>query len=224
MHRLDVATAGVVLVATTKRSARLLSQQFASGSVQKTYRGIVAGDASAIETTWDDWITKIDHEPRVTAMRIRPESQDLIVFAESSETSSVADISEPSPSDLGPSSDLGPPSDLGSPCDLGSSRDPIPPNPAAKRATTRVVQVNYHAESRRSHLILRPTTGRMHQLRIGAASRGFPIIGDTMYGFDGINGVPPATIDLRAVGLRFRDPVSARWVDFQCADDAEDAL
>lgn len=59
---------------------------------------------------------------------------------------------------------------------------------------------------------LTPTTGRSHQLRFQLASRGFPIIGDTLYGskenFFKEVGLPPRsvrehTIALRAVSLAF---------------------
>ena len=54
---------------------------------------------------------------------------------------------------------------------------------------------------------LHPHTGRMHQLRLQAASRGYPVVGDALYG----GPAPPAAdrgapIALVALAIRFRDP------------------
>jgi 23S rRNA pseudouridine1911/1915/1917 synthase len=62
------------------------------------------------------------------------------------------------------------------------------------------------------HVELRPTTGRMHQLRIQAAARGWPIRGDELYGSHTQFG-PPAdlardrVIALHAFSLTFLHPV-----------------
>jgi len=54
---------------------------------------------------------------------------------------------------------------------------------------------------------LRPRTGRMHQLRLQAATRGFPVVGDALYGGPG-EPAPPrdAPIALHALRLRYLDP------------------
>jgi 23S rRNA-/tRNA-specific pseudouridylate synthase len=148
-HRLDVPVSGVVLVARTKKAARLLSEQFAARKVSKTYHAIVGGDASGIETTWNDEIRKIPDQPRVEIA-------------------------------------------------LSGASD-------AKSAVTTVQQADFDAASDRTRLILNPQTGRMHQLRIGAASRGFPIIGDSIYG-----NTSDATIQLRAIAIEFHDPSSGK--------------
>ena len=64
---------------------------------------------------------------------------------------------------------------------------------------------------------LAPVTGRMHQLRVQAAVRGMPVVGDTLYGGPVLGGGPvlehsgPADtrrqpIALHALSIRFRDP------------------
>lgn len=54
--------------------------------------------------------------------------------------------------------------------------------PTAREAVTRAARIEHDAAS--GHLLLRlePLTGRMHQLRLQAASRGLPIVGDELYG------------------------------------------
>ncbi len=54
---------------------------------------------------------------------------------------------------------------------------------------------------------MRPETGRPHQIRCQAASRGFPVAGDRLYG--STIGFLPDAIALRAVGLEFRDALDA---------------
>lgn len=51
----------------------------------------------------------------------------------------------------------------------------------AKRAQTRVLARSYDAASDTTTLHLQPHTGRMHQLRLQAARRGHPIVGDLLY-------------------------------------------
>lgn len=63
-------------------------------------------------------------------------------------------------------------------------------------------------------LELAPVTGRMHQLRVQAAARGMPVVGDTLYGGPPLDDVAPADsrrlpIALHALRIRFRDPDAA---------------
>ena len=148
-HRLDVPVSGVVLVAKTKKAARLLSEQFAARKVNKTYHAIVAGDAREVESRWHDQIHKIADQPRVEISQVE--------------------------------------------------------NSGSKSAVTLVEQANYDASSDRTRLILKPETGRMHQLRIGAASREFPILCDEIYGVNS-----GEMIQLRAVSIQFHDPRSGK--------------
>ena len=55
-------------------------------------------------------------------------------------------------------------------------------DPGAKIAQTRMKLVHYDAKLDCSLLELHPITGRMHQLRVQAASRGHCILGDSLYG------------------------------------------
>lgn len=68
-HRLDRPVGGVLLVALTKRAARLLSAQFASRKTAKEYIAIVHGQVKMAQprVQWTDWIRKIEGEPRAEA-------------------------------------------------------------------------------------------------------------------------------------------------------------
>lgn len=166
-HRLDVGVSGVMLVALRKKSARLLSEQFATRKVAKTYHAVVSGDATGIERTWSDLIEKVPGQARV---------QPVIVDHASGTPES------------------------------------------AKLAETEVVKVDYDPRTSTSRLVLRPLTGRMHQLRIGAAKRGFPIMGDRLYrgstdaGKDHSQNVQHG-IQLRSVRIEFHDPKNGKRLD-----------
>jgi len=69
-HRLDRVVSGVILVALTKKAARLLSAQFASRKTHKQYLAIVEGhfrEGEAGELRWDDYMRKRDGLSRAEA-------------------------------------------------------------------------------------------------------------------------------------------------------------
>lgn len=81
---------------------------------------------------------------------------------------------------------------------------------AGRRATTRARLI---ARIGAAEVLVRlePETGRMHQLRLQAASRGLPIVGDVAYGGPAAPWAPPhdpraAAIALHAWRLTFADP------------------
>lgn len=81
-----------------------------------------------------------------------------------------------------------------------------PDAPGAKVALTKV-KVLLHLPGR-TLVELQPETGRMHQLRLQAASRGAPIVGDILYGglpLENTQGQP--VIALHARSLTFLHPI-----------------
>ena len=87
-----------------------------------------------------------------------------------------------------------------------------PHAPGAKRAVTRVV----HGHADRlpgglSWLLLRPETGRTHQLRAQASARGLAIVGDAAYG--SARPFNPG-IALHARSLTVRHPVRRESLTF----------
>ncbi len=162
-HRLDRPVSGVILVALTKRAARLLSEQFASRKIEKNYLAWVHGRYQG-DAVWRDSIRKIPHQPQ-------------------------AEI-----------------------CDKADDN--------AKHAETKVQVVRLDDQRNRTLLRLSPVTGRMHQLRIQAASRGHAILGDERYGSTG-------TADrllLHAHCITFYDPQNGRQTRVECPDDDFDGV
>ena len=80
--------------------------------------------------------------------------------------------------------------------------------------------------SNTTHLLLKPKTGRSHQLRVHCQSLGHPIIGDPIYAGEWLRPVAPKlseggneseesehpSLCLRATYLRFRHPIDKQWL------------
>ena len=86
---------------------------------------------------------------------------------------------------------------------------------AAREAVTQVAWLDgAGAVEDRAALRLVPATGRMHQLRLQAASRGLPIVGDELYGGPSLGGGDPRErpILLHAWRIDYADPDSGERV------------
>ena len=73
------------------------------------------------------------------------------------------------------------------------------------------------------HAELAPTTGRMHQLRVQAAARGMPVLGDTLYGSAHVWAAASADVEhrcrpiaLHAWRIAFTDPDTGLPTDVTC--------
>src|SRR5207249_4976870 len=134
--------------------AQRLAEQFARRTVVKVYWAAVEGQVQPAAGTWEDWLRKIEDEPRAEAAAAdAPGARRAVLHYRA----------------------------LGS-CDGGTL-------------------LELHLE-----------TGRMHQLRVQAALRGWPVRGDQLYGAALPFG-PPAelprdrTIALHARTLTFLHPI-----------------
>lgn len=70
----------------------------------------------------------------------------------------------------------------------------------------------------RSRLLLRPETGRSHQLRIHLAQIGHPILGCDLYAHAAALAASPRLL-LHASYLGFEHPASGRWIEQSCAPE-----
>ena len=61
-----------------------------------------------------------------------------------------------------------------------------------------------------------PLTGRTHQIRVQAAERGFPVLGDTLYG-----GTPAARVYLHAAEITLQHPATGQEVTFRAPTEFE---
>lgn len=65
-----------------------------------------------------------------------------------------------------------------------------------------------------AELLAEPRTGRTHQIRVHAAERGFPVLGDTLYG-----GSPFPRLCLHAAELTLQHPASGQRLVFRAPAD-----
>ncbi len=162
-HRLDRPVGGVLIVALTKKAARLLSSQFEVRKVRKEYIAALSGRLPEGTTIWADHLRKVPDQARV-------------------------EIVDPG---------------------VDSSR----------QAETGIEFVRYDQQNDRTWVKLMPVTGRMHQLRVQSASRGFPIVGDQLYGGPRSAELRDDEIALRAHSLSFFDPRNSKEVSVTASDD-----
>jgi tRNA pseudouridine32 synthase/23S rRNA pseudouridine746 synthase len=85
-----------------------------------------------------------------------------------------------------------------------------------KKALTRYQVLSRGGD--RSRLILRPVTGRSHQLRIHLRELGHPILGCDMYAHEQALNMAPRLM-LHACSLGFEHPGTGQWLSRECPAD-----
>ena len=70
----------------------------------------------------------------------------------------------------------------------------------------------------RTRLLLRPVTGRSHQLRIHLRELGHPILGCDLYAHPEALAMADRLL-LHATRLAFEHPVSGKWLAGECPPD-----
>ncbi len=156
-HRLDRPVSGLILVAFTKRAARLLGEQFEARRITKTYLALVVGSVADEPATWSDHLRKVENQPR---------------------------------------------------CELVSP-DLLSNKPDAKLAELHMRVIVRFVST--TLIEMKPSTGRMHQLRVQTSARGHAIVGDRQYGSgQSCPGLSADAIALQASKLEFNDPATGR--------------
>ena len=152
VHRLDLGTSGLVVLARSPAAARELSRQFRQRTVSKAYEAIVLGVVATPEGEIDAPLAPDPgHKPRHRV------------------------------------------------------------DSAGKQSVTRFTRLASGTD--RSHLLLRPLTGRSHQLRVHLAYIGHPIIGCDLYAPESAGRVAPRLM-LHATSLEFVHPGTGAVVRF----------
>ena len=70
----------------------------------------------------------------------------------------------------------------------------------------------------RTRVLLRPVTGRSHQLRIHMRELGHPILGCDMYAHQEALEMAPRLM-LHATTLAFEHPRTGEWIEGECPPD-----
>ncbi len=155
VHRLDMATSGLVLLGKGATAQRALSQMFMARLVDKQYQAWVHGQPIA-SAAWIDL-------PLMTDWVNRPRQK--------------VDLDHGKPS------------------------------------KTHYQVMGMDETGSMSRLLLTPTTGRSHQLRVHCLAMGHPIVGDNLYGEVDANGqAAHARLMLHATALTFKHPFSQETV------------
>lgn len=155
VHRLDLGTSGVLVVATRRKAEAVLRQQFQDRLTRKVYlarvRGVLSEGSGQVDLPLVcDW----PNRPRqmVCQSTGKPALTDFLVLERAADSTLV---------------------------------------------------------------LLRPHTGRSHQLRVHMASLGHPILGDNLYGEAG----PGERLLLHASQLGLYHPYSGEWAVFHAPCD-----
>ena len=191
-HRLDRPVSGAIVFARHVRAAERLSTQFENRTVSKVYWAVVEGEVQPEEGTWIDYLHK------------RHGMAQAIVVAEGDPRGKLAVMhyrvlarqnrTDPSRVDE-PAEHIADSFRVGRPINIG--RD--------GRAIWTWLEVALE-------------TGRTHQIRVQAASRGHPVLGDAQYGSMRPFGEQFADERLRAIALHarqlgFNHPMTGEAVD-----------
>jgi len=154
VHRLDMATSGILILALDKETHRLLSQQFQQRAIQKHYVAILKGLLS-------------------------PE-QGMI--------------------------------DMPMICDWPNRPKQMIDRVQGKPAQTYYKVLTHTMDNQRSCVLLKPITGRTHQLRLHCQQLGHPILGDELYGDEEARTASPRLL-LHASMISFEHVQTGKQVE-----------
>jgi len=158
LHRLDRNTTGVMLVAKSDEAHWRVARQFENRTIQKTYMAVCHGVPPLLADVIDMPIGKDRYVREKQAVRKEENGgRSAITYYE------VKEIFPP---------------------DDAISTDTVGPNsPYLLHAGTHPHDRKMKAPPEKFSLVkLTPKTGRTHQLRVHMSVRGFPMVGDSMYG------------------------------------------
>ena len=153
VHRLDMDTSGIMVLALTADCHRALNRLFAERHVSKHYEAVVFGQCEQTAGTVElplicDWPNrpkqKVDHEH-------------------------------------------------------------------GKAATTNYEVLSTDSTAHSSRVLLKPVTGRSHQLRVHMAAIGHPVLGCNFYAHEQAKAMAPRLL-LHAKTLRFSHPITAEAI------------
>lgn len=158
VHRLDMATSGILVLALDKEIHRLLSQQFQQRVIAKQYIAVVSG---------------------------KPEPAKGVI-------------------------------DVPMICDWPNRPKQMIDREGGKSAQTGYEITDYCSQNQVSRLLLKPITGRTHQLRLHCQFIGHPILGDTLYAGEELQSKSERLL-LHASNICFEHPVSEEPLNISCA-------
>ncbi len=98
-------------------------------------------------------------------------------------------------------------------CEKDRKKMAIATQNEGKEALTEIIPLEFNGTF--SKVLLKPTTGRTHQIRVHLAHLGFPVLGDKIYGFEKLNERYKVTRQLlHAHKLRLIHPITNQLLEF----------
>jgi len=189
-HRLDRPVSGAIVFARHVRAAQRLSSQFENRTVAKVYWALVEGEVQPDEGTWIDSLHKRHGMAQaIVVPEDDPRGKRAVMHYRVLARKYIAG---PSWADA-----------------LGHTQ---------ARYKSMPQQSGQDGRAMYSWLEVELETGRTHQIRVQAASRGHPVIGDAQYGSTRPFGEQFADERLRAIALHarqlgFNHPMTGEAVD-----------
>ena len=195
-HRLDRPVSGAIVFARHVRAAQRLSSQFENRTVTKVYWALLEGDVLPDEGTWTDYLHKRHGMAQaIVVPEDDPRGKQAVMHYRVLGRKFIAD-----PSRVGTSAE--------------NIADP------SRVVTTGSLSHRPGQDGRAiySWLEVELETGRTHQIRVQAASRGHPVLGDAQYGATQPFGPQFEDERLRAIALHarqlgFTHPMTGEPVD-----------
>ncbi len=200
-HRLDRDTSGCLVLGRHRKATASLGLLFKHGRISKTYWAVVEGGPMEDEGVIDMPLGRLNAE-RGWWQKPDPEGQTAVTKwkvlgrAFISPPACGGETSEARSQGLG----------AGVPQGQTAVVDP-PPQPSPARGEG---AVGASGSTHFTWLALEPVTGRTHQLRVHAASMGWPIVGDNIYGNGPRFGEPSLHLHSREIVIpisRNKEPV-----------------
>lgn len=205
VHRLDMDTSGLLLIAKSKEVHERLQRMFLNHSIRKRYVALLEGIYRGNEEKEPKY--KLDEE-------LKSEQDTELIIKRDEELRSEEDKKLKDKQKEGLNKEQG--------IKSGTIDLPLCLNPDdrprqmvhphyGKRAITRYEIIGYEGERTRIHFY--PLTGRTHQLRVHAAhpyGLHTPIVGDRLY------GTPADRLYLHAEQLEFIHPMTGKRISLNC--------
>jgi len=211
-HRLDRDTSGCLVLGRHRKATASLGLLFKHGRISKTYWAVVEGGPTEDEGVIDmplgrlnaerGWWQKPDPEGQTAVTRWKVLGRSFVAAPV------VGDVYSPPPCGVETSEARSQGSGVGVPQGQTAVVDP-PPQPSPARGEG---AVGSSGSTHFTWLALEPVTGRTHQLRVHAASMGWPIVGDNIYGNGPRFGEPSLHLHSREIVIpisRNKEPVRA---------------
>jgi tRNA pseudouridine32 synthase/23S rRNA pseudouridine746 synthase len=215
-HRLDRETSGCLVLGRHRKALATLGRLFKTGAIGKCYWAVVEGGPAEHEGTIDLPLGRRD-ESRGWWMKPDPDGQPAVTKWRVMGRATYAGDGLGRAAPHGSLPPCGGGTGRGVTANAESDGHPSPhPSPtwgegAGPSSGEGVNSQQAHDETRHlTWLALEPVTGRTHQLRVHCAARGFPILGDSIYGSAQRTSGTPLQLHSREIIVplyKNRDPI-----------------